>query len=68
MTISRLNNDCLQLVFEACDGCPWTLRAISQVCRQWYSISRLPSVVSLFYFCFINTHLYASFTVAKITD
>ncbi|CEG72086.1 hypothetical protein RMATCC62417_07705 [Rhizopus microsporus] len=44
MTISRLNNDCLQLVFEACDGCPWTLRAISQVCRQWYSISRLPSV------------------------
>ncbi|CAO3687542.1 unnamed protein product [Rhizopus stolonifer] len=44
MTISILDQDCLQLIFELCDGCPWTLCTIASVCRQWYFISRRSSV------------------------
>lgn len=46
--IDKLNDDCLELVFEACEGCPWTLCTLAKVCRQWYIISHRPSVVSLF--------------------
>ncbi|KAG2203588.1 hypothetical protein INT47_011682 [Mucor saturninus] len=42
--INRLSDDCLELIFIACDGCPWTLCTLSQVCRQWYAISHRPSV------------------------
>lgn len=41
----RMNDDCLQIILEACDGCPFTLHAASQVSRQWRSVSQRPSVV-----------------------
>lgn len=43
--ISKLNDDCLELIFKACDGCPFTLCTLTQVCRQWYIISQRSSVV-----------------------
>ncbi|KAG2235582.1 hypothetical protein BDF21DRAFT_396040 [Thamnidium elegans] len=43
-TIHKLNDDCLELIFEACQGCPWTLCTLTKVCRQWYIISHRPSV------------------------
>ncbi|KAI7905435.1 uncharacterized protein BX663DRAFT_467934 [Cokeromyces recurvatus] len=43
--ISRLSDDCLELIFQACEGCPWTLRTISEVCRKWYAIVQRPSVL-----------------------
>lgn len=41
----RMSDDCLQIILEACDGCPFTLHAASQVSRQWRSVSQRPSVV-----------------------
>lgn len=46
MPISKLSDDCLELIFIACEGCPWTLYSLSKVCRQWYIIIQRPSVVS----------------------
>ncbi|KAI8333758.1 hypothetical protein BD560DRAFT_414878 [Blakeslea trispora] len=41
--ISKLNDDCLELIFQFCDGCPWTLNTLSRVSRRWYTIANRPS-------------------------
>ncbi|OBZ87407.1 hypothetical protein A0J61_04547 [Choanephora cucurbitarum] len=41
--ISKLNDDCLELVFQFCGGCPWTLNTLSRVSRRWYAIANRPS-------------------------
>ncbi|CEP19476.1 hypothetical protein [Parasitella parasitica] len=42
--ISKLGDDCLELVFTHSEGNPWTLSSISQVCRRWYHIAQRSSV------------------------
>ncbi|KAI9483642.1 MAG: hypothetical protein EXX96DRAFT_606617 [Benjaminiella poitrasii] len=42
--IGKLSDDCLEIIFQACEGCPFTLCAITEVCRKWYVIAQRPSV------------------------
>ncbi|KAF7729976.1 hypothetical protein EC973_003389 [Apophysomyces ossiformis] len=42
--IHKLTNDCLELIFIALDGCPWSLCIAAQVNRRWYDVARRPSV------------------------
>jgi hypothetical protein len=47
--INQLNDDCLELIFAACDGCPLTLCTLGSVCKKWYSISHRHTVVSILF-------------------
>ncbi|CDH60919.1 predicted protein [Lichtheimia corymbifera JMRC:FSU:9682] len=44
MTIDKLTDDCLELVFIHCGACPIIRCILSQVCRRWHVIARRPSV------------------------
>jgi hypothetical protein len=47
--INQLNDDCLELIFAACDGCPLTICTLGSVCKKWYSISHRHTVVSILF-------------------
>lgn len=46
MSIEKLTDDCLELVFIHCGACPLNRCILSQVCRRWHVIARRQSVVS----------------------
>ncbi|KAI8637824.1 hypothetical protein BD408DRAFT_447312 [Parasitella parasitica] len=54
--INKLGDDCLELVFTHCEGNPWTLLAISKVCRRWYYIAQRSSVWRILQISLPNKH------------
>ncbi|KAI8967986.1 hypothetical protein BDF20DRAFT_839814 [Mycotypha africana] len=62
----KLSDDCLELIFIACEGCPLTLCTLTQVCRQWYAIAQRHSIWRRVTFSNPNKHAaYTRFLTSK---